>query len=70
MLCNAVGAGLLAVLITMYPDAKSNPRLLWGTGALGAFTSYSALASLAAVSKPVLPNYALAWRLSPRLVRW
>lgn len=48
MLCNAVGAGLLAVLITMYPDAKSNPRLLWGTGALGAFTSYSALASLAA----------------------
>lgn len=48
MLCNAVGAGLLAVLITMYPDAKSSPRLLWGTGALGAFTSYSALASLSA----------------------
>ncbi|WP_295645325.1 CrcB family protein [uncultured Corynebacterium sp.] len=48
MLCNAVGAGLLGAVISMYPDSKSKPRVLWGTGALGAFTSYSALASVAA----------------------
>ena len=48
LLCNAVGAGLLGALMSMYPDAKSRPRVLWGTGALGAFTSFSALASLTA----------------------
>lgn len=48
LLCNVAGAGLLGVLMSMYPDAKSRPRVLWGTGALGAFTSFSALASLTA----------------------
>ncbi|OFT89267.1 Putative fluoride ion transporter CrcB [Corynebacterium auriscanis] len=48
MLCNAVGAGMLGALVSMYPNGNSKARVLWGTGALGAFTSFSALASVAA----------------------
>lgn len=56
--CNLLGSLLIGLLAGLVPDSRSGWRRLLGTGVLGGFTTYSALATMVAHG-PVLPYAAL-----------